>query len=97
MIARDIVADINAFIEQCGGSNPDWYIGITHDAEHKLFNDHKVNRHFDSWIYRVADNSEIARQVEKNYLQSGFDGGLDNGDSGGNIVYAYLKSPNTGP
>jgi hypothetical protein len=97
MIARDIANDLNSFIQQCGGANEDWYIGIAFDAEYTLFNDHKVSRHFDSWIYRIADNSDIARSVESAYLTSGFDGGHDGVEAVGSIVYAYLKSAHTQP
>ena len=95
MIARDIVIDINSFVEQCGGAKYDWYVGVTADAEHQLFHGHKVNRLFDSWIYRVADNSEIARNVKKTYLTLGFDGDDDGEKLTGIVVYAFLKSANT--
>jgi hypothetical protein len=97
MIARDIVIDINSFVEQCGGANHDWYVGVTADAEHKLFDGHKVNRQLDSWVYRIADNSDVARNVKKAYLALGFDGANDGAESTGIVVYAYLKSGDTTP
>ena len=97
MIAKDIVADINAFIQQCGGANPDWYVGVSADVEERLFSYHKVSRNFDSWIYRHADTSEIARTVEKAYITMGCDGVLSEPEAGAHLVYAYRKSVNTGP
>ena len=97
MIGSDIITDLNCFFEQSGHPPVDWYVGIASDAERKLFNDHKVSRHLDSWIYRIADNSEIARSVQKDYLNLGCCGPMYPEDSKGIMVYAYLRSANTFP
>lgn len=97
MIAADIIIDFQGFMQQHGHKPAEWYVGIAADAEHHLFEHHKVNRTFDSWIYRVADNSEIARVVHETCLKWKCQGQSYPGDFRGVAVYAYLRSNNTRP
>lgn len=69
-----------------------FYIGITEDVEERLFGYHRVQRTNHWWIYRFADNEEIAREVEKYYLNLGMRGGSGGGTGNGDAlcVYCYV-------
>lgn len=95
--AQQIIAEINAYMKQCGGSNRDWYVGIAANARERLFNDHRVTEKGGSWIYRQATSTDVARSVEKAYLDAGCDGGPGGGDEDTDFVYAYLKTASTSP
>lgn len=93
--AQQIINDINTYMKQQGGKNSDWYVGIATDARQRLFVDHSVSETSDSWIYRQATSSEVARSVEKAYLDAGCTGGPGGGDGGTDFVYAYRKTKTT--
>lgn len=95
--ARQIIADIDAYMTSVGGRASDWYVGIASDPEARLFNDHGVARVGGNWIWRRAISSDAAREVEKAYLDTGHDGGPGGGDSSTDCVYAYRKASGTDP
>ncbi len=94
---QQIITDINTHMQQHGGSNSAWYVGIASDAGKRLFNDHNVNEKGDVWIFRQAISSSVARDVEKAYLDAGCDGGSGGGDASTTYVYAYRKTRSTDP
>ena len=96
-IKERIIAEINAHMRNCGGANSAWYVGVASSAEERLFNDHSVDRTRDSWIYRRAASSSMARDIEQAYLDAGCDGGPGGGDAGTIFVYAYRKTRTTNP
>lgn len=91
----DIKKEIKAYVEECGGTKTQWYVGIATDARDRLFNDHNVNEDNDYWIYRIASSDTISRRVEKHFLDLGYDGGDGGGDENTKSVYAYRKTSNT--
>jgi len=93
--AQQIIADINAHMQQSGIPNNRWYIGIAANARNRLFVDHGVNEQGGWWILRQADSSAIARQVEKAYLDAGCQGGGGGGDDTTVWVYAYVITSDT--
>ncbi len=78
-------------------TNDQWYVGIATDPKDRLFKDHNVDKSQDQWAYSKADTEEIARSVEKRFLDAGCDGGPGGGDTGSKLVYVYLKSGRTEP
>ena len=93
--ADRIAGEILAHIHREGSGYNNWYVGITNDIRKRLFGDHNVSEK-DSWyIYRTASSSEIARRVEKYFLNLGLDGGDGGGDDTSRIVYAYRITLNT--
>ena len=86
----------NKLKEHPDTTNEQWYVGIASDVEARLFSDHNVYRN-EPWATSEADTEEIARSVEKHFLDAGCDGGPGGGDSGTKIVYVYLKSSRTTP
>ncbi|OIR02186.1 hypothetical protein GALL_158060 [mine drainage metagenome] len=93
--AQQIITDINSHMRQHSGTNADWYVGIATDPKQRLFNDHNVSEKNDSWIYRRATSSDVARSVEKAYLDAGCTGGPGGGDDHTDYVYAYRKTRST--
>ena len=93
--AEQIINDISAYMKQRGGTSSGWYVGIATDPKQRLFVDHNVSETHDAWIYRQAISSEVARSVEKAYLDAGCTGGPGGGDRGTDYVYAYLKTKTT--
>jgi hypothetical protein len=95
---QEIISDINAHIQKCGGSYRAWYVGVSKDARDRLFNGHRVRENGDSWIYRQATSSQAARDVEDYFVNTlGTDGGLGGGDYTADVVYAYKKAAHTKP
>lgn len=71
------------------------YVGITNDVDRRLFGFHRVSKENHWWIYCPADDVNVARQVEKHYLDKGMQGGDGGGNNESNIVYCYEVSEET--
>lgn len=69
------------------------YIGIAKDAKDRLFNGHGVDKDKDPWIYDTASSAAVAREIEKHFLDKGFDGGPGGGDDETKMVYCFLQGP----
>ena len=93
----EIAFDLRGFIEEHARAPHQWYVGLAADAEEKLFKHHKVKRHRDSWIYRMADSPEVARTIQENFLKLGCDGEPRPDEPKASVVYVYLKSRETTP
>lgn len=96
MIGQQIIADFQNWIFKNGNMYREWYIGITSDINQRLFTDHCVNQ-IDIWVHAPADSNEIARSVEKYFLNLGCDGDTGGGDFSSTIVYAYKKNSRSNP
>jgi len=73
----------------------DFYIGITKNIQQRLFGDHNVSKENSWWIYRTAESSDVARLVEKHYLELGMRGGTGGGDDDSCVIYCYVVTPTT--
>lgn len=73
----------------------DFYIGITKNIQQRLFGDHNVSKENSWWIYRTAESSDVARKVERHYLDLGMRGGAGGGDDDTCVVYCYVVTPTT--
>jgi len=90
------VNEIIAHVHSQGGKYPEWYCGIASDAKDRLFNGHNVSEKYGHWIFRNFGSSEVARSVEKYFIESlGFDGGSGGGSLSTVFVYAYRKTIDT--
>lgn len=91
---------INAFEEHIKNSGcryySDMYIGITNNADRR-FEEHHVSKDTQWWISALADSEEIARDVERHFLEMGMRGdtGGGSGDGSAKYVYSYNITPNT--
>ena len=93
----EIKKEIKEFIERNNGGYSSWYVGISENPRERLFDDHNVDEK-NGWIYREASNSEIARRIEKYFIDElGTDGGAGGGDVDAKYVYAYSKKADTNP
>jgi len=95
---QEIIDDIKAHISKGGGGYRAWYMGISSDAKDRLINGHKIREKDDWWIFRTANSSQAAREIEDYFVNTlGTDGGPGGGDEAANQVYAYKKAPHTDP
>ena len=92
-----IVMDILEFIQLEGGHPKTWYVGVTDDAQGRLFDEHQVHYQNDAWIYRTTASEEEAQRVEEYFMEYGLDGRKGGGRQGYRMVYAYRKSVSTKP
>ena len=92
---NEIISDIDNYMHRYGGSYSSYYCGITDDAERRLFVEHKVDREKGVWIYRTASSDDVARAVEKYFLDAGCQGGAGGGDEDSKIVYCYKITRDT--
>ena len=93
---EDIIKEITAHLAARGIRNWDEvYVGIADDVEKRLFTDHRVEKDGGIWIYRQANSSDCAREVEKYFLEQGTKGGPGGGSDETNYVYAYKIEPYT--
>ena len=93
----DIIKDIDAHLQKSSKQYySDFYVGITDNIQERVFGYHKVPQTGYWFITRGADTEQIARDVEKHYLDLGMDGGTGGGTGGDTkIVYCYEIGPNT--
>ena len=95
---QQIKTDIQAYINQRGGAYGVWYVGISKSAQDRLLNGHSVDEKNDQWIYRTANSSAAARNVEDYFVKTlGTDGSGGGGDENSDMVYAYKKNGRTNP
>jgi len=93
-----IIRDIRNYIRRHGGGPKGWYVGISSDPRTRLSSGHGVREKGDAWIYRTANSSQVAREIEGYFVTVfGTDGGLGGGDLSTNKVYAYKKARHTDP
>lgn len=93
---ESIKTDIKAYIQQNGGAYSDWYVGVASGPRERLFNDHNVAEKGGVWIYREAESSSAAREVEEYFINTlRTDGGSGGGDYSTKSVYAYKKTSTT--
>lgn len=91
----EIITAIATHVRACGGHVSNWYVGVSGNARDRLFSGPGVSETGDSWIYRQAPNSTIARAIEDYFLRQGMDGGPGGGDHTCTYVYAYRKTAYT--
>lgn len=93
MIYNDIIRDFDGHLQKSGRQYyNEFYVGVTTDVEQRLFTSHRVRRDGDWWVYALADTEEIAREVEKHYLEFGMRGKTGGGtgkDGDSWYVYCY--------
>lgn len=82
-------------MKSLSGKNSDWYVGTAANPRQRLFGEHCVKEQGGAWIFRKAHTSDIARSVERAYLDAGCDGGPSGGDEDSVYVYAYQKTGTT--
>lgn len=93
---QTIIKEIDEHLANSGKQYySDFYIGITNDIERRLFKEHNVSKNSSWWIYRTANTSDIARNIEKHFLDLGMRGDDGGGNETSKTVYCYAVSPTT--
>ena len=97
MKKEDIIKEIADYVnwDNYGG----WYVGITNDAERRLFDssEHNVDKNKGCWIHCPADSKQEAQEIEEHFLKLGMDGDTGGGKDNSTIVYCYMKTTSTKP
>lgn len=97
MSEQQILNEIIQYIHKEGYNYSSWYVGIASDPKDRLFNEHNVDEN-SWWIYRQAESSQSARNVEELIIKTYHtDGGTGGGDHSTKYVYAYKKTSTTNP
>ena len=91
-----VIKRIETYMSKFEGDYEDWYIGITRDLDEKLFDFHKVDEN-GIWISFGADTEEVAKKVEKYFLDKKTDGNPTGLEEDARIVYVYKKNSKTTP
>ena len=92
----EIVKKIDEHLRKSGKRYySEFYIGVSQNAVKRLFEEHHVDKENSWWIYTTATSSEVARQVEKHYLDLGMRGGTGGGDDKSKMVYCYVVTSTT--
>ena len=95
MTKNSIISDFEKYVGIDDYSN--WYVGITNDIDRRLFDEHQINKMQDWWIWRPANNKEVAQEVEEYFLAAGMDGDTGGGNYYTTKVYAFKKNGHTNP
>jgi len=93
---RTVIKRIETYMSKFEGDYSDWYIGITKDLNEELFNLHKFEEN-GIWISFGADTDEVAKKVEKYFLDKKTEGNPGDVEVDTRIVYVYKKNSNTTP
>ena len=93
---KTVIKRIESYMSKFEGEYPDWYVGITKDLDERLFELHKVDEN-GMWIAFGADTEEVAKKIEKYFLDKKTDGSPSQMEEGARIVYAYKKNSKTTP
>lgn len=73
----------------------EFYIGISDDAQSRLFNDHHVEKENSWWLFTTADSQETALAVKQYYMNLGMRGDENSGNGNSKMVYCYAVTPLT--
>lgn len=94
--SSQIIKDFNEHLQRSGKRYySDFYVGVSKDAQKRLFEEHHVDKDHSWWIFRTAETSEDARNVEKHFIDLGMRGGTGGGDDTANMIYCYAITSTT--
>ena len=93
---RTVIKRIEIYMSKFEGDYSDWYVGITKDLDAELFNLHKFEEN-GIWISFGADTDEVAKKVEKYFLDKKTAGNPMKLEEDTRIVYVYKKNSKTTP
>ena len=91
-----VIKRIRTYMSKFEGDYSDWYVRITKDLDEGLFQLHKVEEN-GIWISFGADTDEVAKKVEKYFLDKKTDANPVVLEEDTRIVYVYKKNSDTTP
>ncbi len=92
-----VIDSIDRFIRKNSYTYFDWFIGLTDNAEKMLFEDHRLNREKDSWIYEEVPDESDAKRIQNYFLNMGCVGGIFNDHKTNKFIYVYKRSLKSNP
>jgi len=93
---KTLIKRIESYMSKFTGDYSDWFVGITNDLDEELFELHRVDEK-GIWISFGADTEEVAKKVQKYFLDKKTDGQVKNSQMEDRIVYVYKKNSKTTP
>lgn len=93
---KTVTKRIESYMSKFEGDYTDWYVGIAKNLEDELFELHKVDEK-GIWISFGADTEEVAKKVQKYFIDKKVDGNLIDSETDARIVYAFKKNSKTTP
>ncbi len=96
---QQIKFEIFQHIKEFGSNFQDWFVGISSDPKHDLFNKHLVDKKEDIWLHKQAVSFAACKNVQKYFLENLKTDGeiVNNGHEDMNCIYLFKKSQNTNP
>ncbi len=95
-LENSVISDLVRYIRQTNTPFAQWYVGIAEDPQARLFEEHRVNREMDYWIFKECYSADAARRVEQYFITNYHaDGGVGGGSNASRFVYAYKKESYT--
>ncbi len=96
---QQIKYEILAYIKEFGGDFNDWYVGISSDPKNTMFQEHRVHKEDDIWLYKQALTFTACKTVQDYFLDILKTDGkaIINGDEDTDCVYLFKKSTRTTP
>ncbi len=91
-----VIKRIETYMSKFEGDYSDWFVGITKNLDEGLFQLHKVEE-TGIWISFGADTEEVAKKVERYFLDKKTDGNPKALEENTRIVFVYKKNSNTIP
>lgn len=91
-----VIKRIETYMSKFEGDYSDWFVGITKNLDEGLFELHNVED-AGIWISFGADTEEVAKRVEKYFLEKNTDGNPKELQENARIVFVYKKNSKTTP
>ncbi len=91
-----LIKRMEIYMSKFEGDYSDWYVGITKDLDEGLLNSHKLEEN-GIWISFGADTDEVAKKIEKYFLDKKTEGNPTDLEDDSRIVYVYKKNSKTTP
>jgi len=96
---QQIKFEIFQHIKEFGSNFQDWFVGISSDPKHDLFNRHLVDKKEDIWLHKQAVSFAACKNIQKYFLENLKTDGevINDGKEDMNCIYLFKKSLNTNP
>jgi hypothetical protein len=92
--SQEIIEALAELIKLEGSEYDQWFIGAAADGAASLFGEHGVVQDVNWYFMEEAGSPDDAAATVKHFAGAKMDGGKA---SGGKVVYAFRKRPNTKP
>lgn len=96
---QQIKYELLLYIKGLGGSFDDWFVGVSAEPERALFDEHRVDRQRDPWIYKPALSGKATRTVLAYFRETLHTDGADcaSAPADATFVFMFRKGDETMP